>query len=84
LAREDLSKIPDGLYGMVGDEMTECSIYDATSQKERTDITYKKQRKVYKDKSIRVRFKIRNTLLNDFHISNLRLCCRYVDTPSTE
>ena len=59
--------------------MTECSIYDATCQKERTDITYKKQRKVYKDKSIRVRFMIRNPLLTDISISNLRLSCRYID-----
>ena len=61
-----------------GDEMTECGIYDATSQKDRMDTTYKRQRKVFKDKAIRVRFMLRNPLLTDINISNLRLCCRYL------
>ena len=69
----------EGAYAINGDEMTECGIYDATNQKERTDTTFKRQRKVFKDKAIRVRFMVRNPLLTDISISNLRLCCRYVD-----
>ena len=59
--------------------MTECGIYDATCLKERTDTTYKRQRKVFKDKPICVRFVLRNPLLTDIAISKLRLCCRYVN-----
>ena len=72
----------EGAYGINGDEMTECSIYDATSLGDRTDTTYKRQRKVFKDKAIRVRFLLRNPLLTDISISNLRLCCRYLDDPN--
>lgn len=71
----------EGAYGINGDEMTECSIYDATCLRDRTDTTYKRQRKVFKNKAIRVRFFIRNPLLTDISISNLRLCCRYLDNP---
>lgn len=60
--------------------MTECGIYDATCLKDRIDTTHKRQRKVFKDKAIRVRFMLRNPLLTDISISNLRLCCRYVKT----
>ena len=58
--------------------MTECGIYDATCLKDRTDTTHKRQRKVFKDMAIRVRFILRNPLLTDISISNLRLCCRYI------
>jgi len=61
-----------------GDEMTECSIYDATCLKERNDTTFKRQRKVFSDTEIRVRFLLRNPLLTDIAVSNLRLRCRYV------
>ena len=74
----------EGAYAVNGDEMTECGIYDATCLKDRTDTTYKRQRKVYKDKEIRVRFMLRNPLLTDISISNLRLCCRYVEEAKTE
>ena len=59
--------------------MTECGIYDSTCLKDRTDTTYKRQRKVFKDKPIRVRFMLRNPLLTDITITNLRLCCRFLD-----
>jgi len=58
--------------------MTECGIYDSTCLKDRNDATHKRMRKVYKDKAIRVRFMLRNPLLTDISISNLRLCCRYI------
>ena len=61
--------------------MTECSIFDATCLKERTDTTFKKERKVFQDKPIRVRFLLRNPLLTDIAVSKLRLCCRFVDSP---
>lgn len=54
-----------------GDEMTECSIYDATCLKERNDTNYKRQRKVFQDTEIRVRFMLRNPLLTDISVSNL-------------
>ena len=69
----------EGACNVNGDEMTECGIYDATCLKERTDTTHKRQRKVFKDTAIRVRFLLRNPLLTDISISNLRLCCRYVE-----
>lgn len=68
----------EGIFTVNGDEMTECGIYDATCLKERTDTTYKRQRKVFKDTAIRIRFMLRNPLLTDISISNLRLCCRYI------
>lgn len=74
----------EGAYGINGDEMTECAIYDATCLRERTDTTFKKQRKVFKDKTIRVRFMLRNPLLTDISISNLRLCCRYLEDSDSE
>ena len=76
--QSELEAGSEGCYAVNGDEMTECGIYDANCLKERTDTTYKRQRKVYKDKAIRVRFMLRNPLLTDISISNLRLCCRYV------
>ena len=80
----ELANGSEGAYAVNSDEMTECGIYDATCLKDRTDTTYKRQRKVYKDKEIRVRFMLRNPLLTDISISNLRLCCRYIEETKTE
>lgn len=74
----------EGSFGINGDEMTECAIYDATCLRERTDTTFKKQRKVFKDTPIRVRFLLRNPLLADISISRLRLVCRYLDSSDDE
>ena len=62
-----------------GDEMTECSVYDATCLKDRNDTTCKRQRKVFADTEIRVRFMLRNPLLTDISVSNLQLRCRYIN-----
>ena len=59
--------------------MTECGIYDATCLKDRQDTTFKKQRKVFQDTEVRVRIVLRNPLLTDISLSNLRLRCRYAD-----
>lgn len=74
----------EGEYNINGDEMTECAVHDATCLKERCDTTHKKQRKVFKDTAIRVRFMLRNPLLTDISISNLRLCCRYAEEEKKE
>jgi hypothetical protein len=55
------------------DEMAECSIFDAVTMKDRSDIVKKKIRKVYEGRPIYVRFRMRNTLLTEVSISNLKL-----------
>ena len=55
------------------DEVGECAIYDATTSKERVEIAKKKIRKVFCGRPIYVRFKLRNPLLTNVEISNLKL-----------
>ena len=74
----------EGAFGICADEMVECGIYDATCLNERNETTHKRQRKVFKNQSIRVRFLLRNPLLTDISISNLRLCCRYIKPDQSE
>jgi hypothetical protein len=55
------------------DEMAECTIYDAVTLADRAEIVRKKVRKVYQGRPIYVRFRMRNTLLTEVSISNLKL-----------
>ena len=71
-------------YAITGDDMTECSVWDATCQRERSDVTCKRQRKVFKEKSITVRLVMRNPLLVAIELSKVRLQCHYPDEQGTE
>lgn len=71
-------------YAVTGDDMTECSIWDASCQKERSDIVCKKQRKVFREKSITVRLVMRNPLLVAIELSKVRLHCHYPDESEGE
>ena len=70
---------PD-LCNVTLDEMAECSIYDAPTLQERIDLTKKKVRKVYKDQPVIVTLRMRNPLLNEISLSNVKLACRFKDS----
>ena len=66
-------------FQITGDDLTECSIWDASCQKERTDVTCKRERKVFKEKTIMVRLIMRNPLMVEIPISKVRLQCHNAD-----
>ena len=75
--KQNQEELTDDAYAINGDAMTECGVWDATCQKERSDITCKKQRKLFKSKSITVRMVMRNPLLVAIELSKVRLQCHY-------
>ena len=78
------SSLANDAYAVTGDDMTECSIWDATCQKERSDVTCKRQRKVFKEKSITVRLRMRNPLSVPIELTKVRLQCHYPDEQEAE
>ena len=64
-----------------GDEVNEFAIYDCTSRARKRDLTIKKPRKAYVGESIVFKFLMKNPLMAEIFINNIRLVCRYEDQP---
>jgi hypothetical protein len=61
------------------DETNEFAIYDCSSRSRKRDLTIKKIRKSFVNESIIVKLLIKNPLMADIFINNIRLVCRYED-----
>jgi hypothetical protein len=62
-----------------GDEVNEFAIYDCSSRARKRDLTIKKSRKSYVGESIMVKLLMKNPLMADIFINNIKLVCRYDD-----
>jgi hypothetical protein len=61
------------------DEINEFAIYDCSSRARKRDLTIKKIRKCFVNESIIVKLLIKNPLMADIFINNIKLVCRYDD-----
>ena len=59
------------------EELNEFTIYDCTSRLRKRDLTASKVRKAFVDESIVVKLLMRNPLMADIFINNIRLVCRF-------
>ena len=62
------------------EELNEFGVYDCTSRLRKRDLTVKKVRKAFIGESIVVKILMRNPLMADIYLNNIRLVCRF-DTP---
>lgn len=62
-----------------GDEVNEFAIYDCSSRARKRDLTIKKARKAYVGESMIVKLLMKNPLMADIFINNIKLVCRYED-----
>lgn len=60
-----------------GEEINEFAIYDCSSRARKRDLTIKKVRKGYVGESIIVKLLMKNPLMADIFINNIKLVCRY-------
>ena len=59
------------------EEINEFAIYDCSSRARKRDLTIKKVRKAYVGESIIVKLLMKNPLMADISINNIKLVCRY-------
>ena len=59
------------------EEINEFSIFDVTSRARKRDLTIKKIRKAFVGESIVVKLLVKNPLMADIYINNIKLVCRY-------
>lgn len=59
--------------------MNEFAIYDCSSRARKRDLTIKKPRKAYVGESMIVKLLMKNPLMADIFINNIKLVCRYED-----
>lgn len=59
------------------DETNEFAIYDCSSRARKRDLTVKKIRRTFVNEPIIVKLLIRNPLMADIFINNIKLVCRY-------
>lgn len=61
------------------EEINEFAIYDCSSRARKRDLTIKKIRKSFVGESIILKLLIKNPLMADIFINNIKLVCRYED-----
>jgi hypothetical protein len=85
---ERLNILHKDAFTISREEMTERDLWDATCQKERTDVTQKEMfdnnknrllRTVFKEKAIMMRLVMRNPLMIDIPITKVRLQCHFIN-----
>jgi len=59
------------------EELNEFGVYDCTSRLRKRDLTAKKVRKAFVGESIVVKLLMRNPLMADIYINNIKLICRF-------
>lgn len=59
------------------EELNEFSVYDCTSRVRKRDLISNKTRKAYVGESMIVKLLMRNPLMADIFINNIKLICRY-------
>jgi len=59
------------------EELNEFTIYDCTSRTKKRELTTNKIRKAFVGEPIVVKLLMRNPLMADIFINNIRLICRY-------
>ena len=62
------------------EELNEFGIYDSTSRLKKRELTVPKVRKAFVGESIIVRLLMRNPLMADIFINNIKLICRFEDS----
>lgn len=62
-----------------GEEINEFAIYDCSNRAKKRDLTIKKVRKVFANETITLKILMKNPLMTDIYINNIRLHCRYED-----
>lgn len=67
-----------------GDEINEFAIFDCTSRARKRELTVKKSRKAYVGESIIVKLLMKNPLMADIFINNIKLVCRFEDQKEEE
>ncbi len=65
------------------EELNEFGVYDCTSRLRKRDLTVKKIRKAFIGESIVVKLLMRNPLMADIYLNNIRLVCRYESAEPT-
>jgi len=62
------------------EEINEFAIFDCGSRARKRDITIKKVRKSFCNEPITFKLLMRNPLMADLYLSNIKLVCRYEDS----
>jgi hypothetical protein len=63
-----------------GEEINEFAIFDCGSRARKRDLIVKKPRKSFANEPITFKLLMKNPLMADLHLSNIKLICRYEDT----
>jgi hypothetical protein len=59
------------------EESNEFAIYDCSNRVKKRDLTLKRVRKVFKKESLTFKLLMKNPLMADIHVNNIRLSCRF-------
>ena len=70
-------ELPPDACQFNSEEMNEFSIYDCSSKARKRDLTVQKVRKAFVGESIVVKLLVKNPLMADIFINNIKLVCRY-------
>lgn len=73
--------IPQDASQFNQEELNEFSIFDVSSRSRKRDLTIKKVRKAFVGEAIVVKMMVKNPLMADIFINNIRLICRYENEP---
>ena len=78
--RKEENEIHPDLCQFNGEEINEFTIYDCTNRARKRDLTIKKMRKVFVNEVLTVKLLVKNPLMADININNIKLICRYENT----